>query len=111
MKIKQGDIFLANLSPVKGHEQSGLRPVVVLQKTLLNQKLNTVMIVPLTSNMKARNFLLTHFLPTSVTNLTHDSVALVFQIRTIDKSRLTKHICCLSDDQIVILKEKLGYAI
>lgn len=111
MNIAQGDIFLADLNPVKGHEQSGIRPVIVLQKTLLNQKLNTVMIVPLTSNKKAKNFLLTHFLPKKITNLNHDSVALVFQVRTIDKSRLTKRVAQLSSQQITLIKEKLNYAI
>jgi mRNA interferase MazF len=54
MRIEQGDIFLADLNPVKGHEQAGFRPVLIMQNNILNQHLSTVIIVPITANLKAK---------------------------------------------------------
>lgn len=61
MSIQKGDVFLCTLDPTFGHEQRGRRPVVVLQNDIANDKLNTVMVAPLTSNLKARGYLLTVF--------------------------------------------------
>ncbi len=85
MNIKQGDIFLANLNPIKGHEQTGTRPIIILQNNILNKNLNTIIIIPITSNLAAKGKMTTYFLEKNVTNLNKDSVALLFQIRTIDK--------------------------
>lgn len=88
--IKQGAIYLAHLSPVKGHEQGGLRPVLVLQNDTLNYNLNTVVIIPLTSNLQAKGLMTTYFLPSVKSGLNKDSIALLYQVRTIDKNRLIK---------------------
>lgn len=94
--IKQGAIFLANLNPVRGHEQSGYRPVIILQNNILNKNLNTVIIAPLTTNLKAKGYLTTFFLDKKVSKLAYDSIALLFQIRAIDKIRLKKYVSALS---------------
>ena len=91
-QINQGDIYLANLNPTKGHEQSGLRPVLILQNNILNRNLNTVVVAPITSNLESRWLTTTFFIPKSKTKLKKDSVALLFQIRTLDKSRLIKEV-------------------
>jgi mRNA interferase MazF len=91
-QINQGDIYMANLDPIKGHEQAGLRPVLILQNNILNRNLNTVIIAPLTSNVSAKGKRTTEFLPKKKTGLRIDSVALFFQIRTLDKSRLIKEV-------------------
>lgn len=106
--IKQGDIYLVNLNPTKGHEQSGTRPVLVLQKDILNQYLNTVTISPITSNLNSKGKMTTYFLPKKKSGLHQDSVALLFQIRTIDKSRLIKKVGHLKEDDFMILRVKLS---
>lgn len=98
--IKKGEIYLADLNPVKGHEQAGYRPVLVLQNNILNKNLKTVVIAPVTTNLKAKGFLTTYFLEKKISNLKFDSIALLFQIRTIDKSRLKRKISLLPPDEM-----------
>lgn len=97
MKIDKGDVFFCNLDPTFGHEQSGIRPVVVLQTNAANDKLNTVMIAPLTSNLKAKGFLLTVFVDAQSNGLAKDSVILLFQVRTVDKRRLERKVTHLNN--------------
>ena len=108
--IQQGDIFWANLNPTKGHEQAGRRPVIILQNDILNQNLNTVMIAPTTTNLEAKNRLITYFLPATATGLMQGSVALLYQARTLDKKRLQEKITTLSPAQIQKIKEKFWNA-
>lgn len=91
-KIRKGDIFLVDLNPVIGHEQGGFRPVVVVQNNIANDILNTVMVAPLTSNPKAAGYLLTAQIDAKNSGLYRDSIALLFQVRTIDKRRLVKRL-------------------
>ena len=107
--IEQGDIFLADLNPVKGHEQSGLRPVLVMQNDILNKNLNTVLIAPITSNLQAKGKLTTFFLTSTSSGLQHDSVILLFQMRTIDITRLTKKLTHLSTPQFLLIKDQLRF--
>ncbi len=107
--IKQGDIYLANLNPVKGHEQSGFRPVIVLQNNILNKNLNTVIIAPITSNIKAKGKLTTYFLGKKDSNLKQDSVVLLFQIRTIDKDRLKEKVFNLDKKLFLEIKNQLSF--
>ncbi|MDH5596547.1 MAG: type II toxin-antitoxin system PemK/MazF family toxin [Candidatus Peregrinibacteria bacterium] len=90
MEIKQGGIYWVDLDPVKGHEQAGKRPVLVLQNNELNENLNTVTVVPLTTNMAFKGFLTTYHLSAKQSGLKKDSLALLYQVRSIDKSRLLK---------------------
>ena len=109
MKAKQADIFLADLNPVKGHEQSGYRPVLVLQNDVLNKNLNTIVIAPITSSMKANGKLTTYFLNKDISKLNRDSIVLLFQIRTIDKERLEKKISELKNEDFLKIKKQLRY--
>jgi mRNA interferase MazF len=97
MTIRKGDVFFCNLDPTFGHEQRGTRPVVVLQNNIANDKLNTIMVAPLTSNLKARGYLLTVFVDAKSSGLPKDSVILLFQIRTLDKRRLERKMAHLDD--------------
>lgn len=97
MTIEKSDVFFCNLDPTFGHEQSKKRPVVVVQTNVANDKLNTVMVAPLTSNLKARGYLLTVFVPAQSNGLAKDSVLLLFQIRTLDKQRLERKVAHLDD--------------
>ncbi|MGM0378125.1 MAG: type II toxin-antitoxin system PemK/MazF family toxin [Bacillota bacterium] len=97
MKIKRSDVFLADLSPVKGSEQGGVRPVLILQNDVGNKFSPTVIVAAITAKMtKAK-------LPTHIeimqdeVGLIKDSVILLEQIRTIDKKRLKNKIGNVSD--------------
>lgn len=88
MNIKRGDIYYADLSPVVGSEQGGLRPVLIVQNDVGNKYSPTVIAAAITSRMgKAK--LPTHIdVPGEGVGLSRDSVILLEQIRTIDKRRL-----------------------
>ena len=90
--ISQGEIYSVNLSPTQGHEQSGLRPVLIIQNDHLNRYLSTAVIIPLSGNLDGKGRLSTYFLEHNSSGLKKDSILLLFQIKTIDKSRLIKKI-------------------
>jgi mRNA interferase MazF len=92
MDIRRGDIFLANLDPTIGREQAGTRPVLVVQCDLANERIPTVTVVPLTSNLHTGRFLFTVPVSTAETGLPKDSVVLVFHVRTLDKKRLIRRM-------------------
>ncbi len=107
MQIEFWDIFLANLDPVKWSEQWWYRPILIFQKTNLNDIFNTIFILPITSNLKAKWFMLTYFLDKKVTNLDKNSVCLVFQPRTIAKERLVKKVWNISKIDLENIKNEL----
>lgn len=90
--VKRGDIYYADLSPVVGSEQGGMRPVLIVQNDTGNRHSPTVIAAAITSQTgKAR--LPTHIaLPAESCALSRDSVILLEQIRTLDKSRLREHM-------------------
>ena len=96
--VKRGDIFYADLSPVVGSEQGGMRPVLIVQNDTGNKQSPTVIAAAITSQTgKAR--LPTHIeLNAQSVGLTRDSVILLEQIRTIDKSRLRERMGKLDDN-------------
>jgi len=107
MQIRRGDVFYAQLNPVIGSEQGGVRPVLVVQNDIGNQYSPTTIVVAITSQiMKAK-------LPTHVeisadkSGLEKDSVILTEQIRTIDKSRLKQKVVSLDEETM----EKVNTAI
>lgn len=87
MIIKRGDVFYADLSPVIGSEQGGIRPVVIIQNNMGNKFSPTVIISAITSQTNKTN-LPTHVVISGDVNLPKNSVALLEQVRTIDKRRL-----------------------
>lgn len=105
--IKQGAIFLANLNPVKGSEQAGYRPVMIVQNDILNKHLNTVIVAPITTNLRAKGLFTTFFIDKKLSKLNYDSIVLLFQMRTIDKSRLEKYIFTISTKDFSELKRQL----
>ena len=95
--VKRGDIFYADLSPVVGSEQGGVRPVLIIQNDTGNRHSPTVIAAAITSQTgKAR--LPTHIdLQAMSCGLPKDSVVLLEQIRTLDKGRLREHMGRLDD--------------
>ncbi len=90
--VKRGDIFYADLSPVVGSEQGGIRPVLIVQNDTGNRHSPTVIAAAITSQLgKAR--LPTHIeIPAPSSGLSRDSVILLEQVRTLDKSRLRERM-------------------
>lgn len=100
MIVKKGDLFFADLSPVVGSEQGGVRPVLVVQNDVGNKYSPTIIVAAVTSQTgKAK--LPTHVqLQATQGGLSKDSVVLLEQLRTIDKQRLKEKIGALSENQL-----------
>ena len=96
--VTRGDIFYANLNPVIGSEQGGVRPVLILQNDIGNKYSPTTIVAAITSRIKKAK-LPTHVeLEASKYHLEKDSVILLEQVRTIDKRRLKEQIAHLDDE-------------
>lgn len=111
MAIKRGDVFYADLNPVVGSEQGGVRPVLVIQNDIGNKYSPTVIVAAITSKIdKAK-------LPTHVAidskqySLEKDSVILLEQIRTIDKKRLQRQITHLDKDIVKDVNQALEISV
>jgi len=105
MKIKQYDIWLANLNPSKGTEPGKTRPVVIIQTDLLNETHLSTIICPITTNVnKEIELLRVHLRAAQLDNI---SDILVDQIRAIDNKRLIKKLGRLNKDQKIRLKSNL----
>ena len=101
MIIKRGDMFYADLSPVVGSEQGGVRPVLIIQNDLGNKYSPTVIAAAITSQTN-KTKLPTHIeLDENTEGLKSNSVILTEQIRTIDKSRLKERIGHIDDIEVM----------
>jgi len=104
MTIKRGDIWLADLNPVRGSEQAGTRPVLIFQNDAVNQFTTTVLAIPLTTNLRRA------LLPSCIQiskgegGLVSDSVALCHQLRTLDKTRLEHKIGAITQQTIAAVE-------
>ena len=102
MVIRRGDIFYADLRPVIGSEQGGVRPVLIIQNDVGNRHSPTVICAAITSQMNKAK-LPTHVeLDSRKYDLVKDSVVLLEQLRTIDKKRLKDKVCHL-DSQLSLI--------
>lgn len=95
----QWHIFLAALDPSTGSEQAGKRPVLVISRERLNQLLPVVNVIPLTSRKSTARTIYPNevLLPAALAGLRVDSIALCYQIRTLDKTRLERELGELKD--------------
>ena len=108
MNIKRGDIYYADLSPVVGSEQGGLRPVLIVQNDVGNKYSPTVIAAAITSKM-GKTKLPTHIdVVGNQVGLAKDSVILLEQIRTIDKKRLKEKMGHLDDDTMKNVNDAIG---
>ena len=96
VEIKKGDVFLADLEPVRGSEQGGIRPVLIIQNNISNKYSLVTIIATITSSQFEKKFPINIKLLKQDSNLDKDSTILLNQIRTIDKSRLIKKMSTLS---------------
>lgn len=100
LNVKRGDIFYADLSPVVGSEQGGIRPVIIIQNDIGNKYSPTVIVAAITSQINKAK------LPTHVEisseeyGLNRDSVVLLEQVRTLDKKRLKEKIGHMTEEDM-----------
>ena len=111
MIVRRGDLYYADLSPVVGSEQGGVRPVIVVQNDIGNKYSPTIIVAPVTSQMNKAK------LPTHVKlkgnkyGLPKNSVALMEQLRTIDKTRLREKIGTFSADIMSKIDEAISISL
>lgn len=98
--MKRGEIWYADLEPTKGYEQAGERPVIIIQHNLINKIAPTVIVIPLTTNLKQATKKTCVALNTEETGLMSDSVALCHQIRILDKRRLDRKVGELTEESL-----------
>ena len=106
MLVKRGDIYYADLSPVVGSEQGGVRPVLVIQNDVGN-KFSPTIIVALMTSKDDKTFLPTHVRVRKQGLLTKDSHILTEQIRTVDKRRVQNKVLTLDDEQMKLVDKAL----
>lgn len=108
--LKRGEIYFANLSPVRGSEQGGTRPVLVIQNDMGNAHSPTVIVLCMTSRLKKR-MLPTHvILPRERTGLERDSMVLCEQVRTIDRSRLLERVGAITPEDMQRVESALRHS-
>jgi len=108
--IRRGDLFYADLNPVVGSEQGGIRPVLVVQNDVGNHFSPTVVAAAITSR-KAKNSLPTHILLENVPGLAPTSLLLLEQLRTIDRKRLRGYIGRISKEKMLEVDAALAISI
>lgn len=106
--IKRGQIYMADLSPVIGSEQGGIRPVVVIQNDVGNRFSPTIIVAAITGRIKKS--LPTHTVLKS-TGLLRNSICLLEQIRTVDKSRLLDYVGEVSNNEMNAIVEALSISL
>lgn len=111
MKVARGEVWLADLNPTRGSEQSGSRPVLIVQNDVINAFTSTLLAIPLTTNLRRAA------LPSSVRidrgegGLASDSVVLCHQMRVLDKSRLFRKLGSVSRKSLEEVETRLLFAL
>ena len=106
MEVKKGDLFFADLNPVVGSEQGGVRPIVIIQNDKGNKYSPTTVVATITSR-QTKKPLPTHVEIKVGNGITKKSIVMLEQIRTIDKTRLLEHIGTLEQEDVKRIDEAL----
>jgi mRNA interferase MazF len=113
MTVKRGEVLLADLNPTKGSEQGGTRPVIVFQNNSVSQFTTTVITIPLTINLRRASLPTCLLIPSGEGGLAQDSVALCYQLRVLDRTRLQRKLSELKPETLTNLERivllTLGY--
>lgn len=107
MQIRKGDVYYADLTPVVGSEQGGVRPVLIIQNNIGNRHSPTVIVAAITTS-RSKPHLPTHVSLSAVCGLRQDSMVLLEQVRTIDRSRLREYIGRLNPSQLQFVNQALA---
>lgn len=105
-RILRGDIIWADFSPVRGHEQSGKRPVLILSHDVFNERSGTVIAMALTSQPQRAGYPLTYQITTS--DMPKSSWVKISQIRTISTQRLGRKVGKLASEELEIIIDGLN---
>jgi mRNA interferase MazF len=105
-RILRGDIIWANLNPVRGHEQAGLRPVLVISHDVFNQRSGTIIALAITSQEPSAGFPLT--LEITTPTLSRRSWVKISQIRTLSVERLGKRIGSVAPEELAMVIDGLN---
>ena len=109
--MRRGDIYLADLNPTQGSEQSGKRPVIIVSRDAINEHSPVVIVVPITGAENKRKLYPTHVsLKSGTAGLTKDSIAVTEQVRAITKTRLTAIVGQLELDRMRVVSAALKIA-
>lgn len=108
MIVRRGDIYYADLSPVVGSEQGGIRPVLIVQNDVGNRFSPTVIAAAITSQHSKANLPTHIMLDAGSTGLAKDSIVLLEQVRTIDKHRLKERMGCLDEQSMSMVDQALS---
>lgn len=103
--FRRGDIYMANLNPFRGSEQGGTRPVLVLQNNTGNFHSSTLIVTPLTTQVNKKRNMPTHCQLGHTKGLNEPSIALLEQIKTIDKCRITRYLGKLTEEQMLAVEQ------
>lgn len=106
MNVLRGEIYYADLDPVIGSEQGGIRPVVILQNNVGNRFSPTTIIAPISSKIY-KSSLPTHSYVSKRNGIHKDSIVLLEQIRIIDKTRLLEKIDTMTENEILNMNKSL----
>lgn len=107
MKIKRGQIYLADLGEGYGSEQGGIRPVLIVQNNKGNKHSPTILVACITSKAHSKHYLPTHYVIPKHVGLKYDSLVMMEQIKVIDEKRIIKYIGKLSPKFMKILDKKI----
>lgn len=111
MTIQRGEIWLAELSPTRGSEQAGKRPVLIFQNNSISRFTSTFLVIPFTTNLRRASLPTCVRLDQSEGGLTHDSVALCYQMRVLDKSRLKHRLGHIGDRKLEAIERCVLFTI
>ena len=109
--MKRGEIYRADLDPVIGSEQGGIRPVLIIQNDTGNLHSPTVIVAAITTRHKKPGLPIHVPITAQESGLRHDSVVLTEQVRTLEKSRLTKYLGSLSPEAMRRIDRALGLSL
>ena len=109
MTVARGEIWFADLNPTRGNEQAGVRPVVVFQSDDVSEFTNTVLCIPLTSNLRRAVLPTCLLIRKGEAGLTSDSVALCHQMRVLDKARLQRKLGMLGQDTMSAVENRMMF--
>ena len=107
MIVKRGEIWLADLNPVRGSEQAGVRPVLIFQNNTINRFTITVLAIPFTTNLRRASLPSCVRISKNEGGLTNDSVALCHQLRALDKTRLQRKLGTVRQDTLSTIDNRV----
>jgi len=109
MTVSRGEIWLADLNPTQGSEQSGTRPVLIFQNNSINRFISIFLTIPLTTNLRRASLPTCLLVRQGEGGLIKDSVALCHQLRVIDKLRLIRRLGAVSDDVMTAVESCVAF--